>query len=135
MNRTVSYTPLLLITLALFGILATVFMADASMANYKRRFIFQWADLLILLFAGIVCLTYDWELNPEPDKLLFGGQNHALICLFYIFAPEFICPWINVRKKQSEETNIKVRKWRTKIKKKTKSKKQRTGKCLGFCQK
>jgi O-antigen ligase len=60
--------------MAVLGICLVLF----SVANYKRRFIFQWADLLVLIFAGIVCLTYDWELNPEPDKLLFGGQLAVL---------------------------------------------------------
>ncbi|MDL2278278.1 O-antigen ligase family protein [Parabacteroides sp. OttesenSCG-928-G07] len=38
-------------------------------------------DILILLFYGITLFTYDWELNPEPEKLLFGGQ---LVVLWFI---------------------------------------------------
>lgn len=36
---------------------------------------------MVLILGGIVCLTYDWALDPEPGKLLFGGQ---LIVLWFI---------------------------------------------------
>ena len=31
-------------------------------------------DTLVLFLAGITLGTYHWQLNPEPEKLLFGGQ-------------------------------------------------------------
>jgi Lipid A core - O-antigen ligase and related enzymes len=49
--------------------------------NFKRSFSFNLADGLLLLLVGIVCITYDWHLNPEPEKLLFGGQ---LVMLWFM---------------------------------------------------
>lgn len=40
----------------------------------RLRFSFSLPDGLILLLAGATLVTYDWSLNPEPEKLLFGGQ-------------------------------------------------------------
>lgn len=37
-------------------------------------FRFNWADVLILLYFGSILITYDWTFNPEPEKLLLGGQ-------------------------------------------------------------
>ena len=36
---------------------------------------------MLLLFAGITLATYDWPLDPEPGKLLFGGQ---LVVLWFL---------------------------------------------------
>lgn len=44
----------------------------------SRPFLFTWADGLLAAFAGITAITYDWSLNPEPEKLLFGLQLLAL---------------------------------------------------------
>ncbi|MFQ9020852.1 MAG: hypothetical protein ACLR6J_04865 [Parabacteroides merdae] len=41
------------------------------------------AGQLLLLFAGITLATYDWQLDPEPEKLLFGGQ---LVVLWFCCA-------------------------------------------------
>lgn len=38
-------------------------------------------DILLLIIFGITLLTYNWQLHPEPEKLLFGGQ---LIALWFI---------------------------------------------------
>ncbi len=38
-------------------------------------------DIFIVLFLAITLLTYNWQLHPEPDKLLFGGQ---LILLWFM---------------------------------------------------
>ncbi|MDO4757295.1 MAG: O-antigen ligase family protein, partial [Parabacteroides sp.] len=40
----------------------------------ELRFSFSLPDGLILGFAGITLATYNWSLNPEPEKLIFGGQ-------------------------------------------------------------
>ena len=47
----------------------------------KAHFSFSIADGLVVAFAGIVAITYDRGLNPEPEKLLFGGQ---LVVLWFI---------------------------------------------------
>lgn len=44
------------------------------LGNRKWEFSFQLADGFVILMGGIVWLTYKWELNLEPVKLLFGGQ-------------------------------------------------------------
>ncbi|MBP3519640.1 MAG: hypothetical protein J6K31_14870, partial [Parabacteroides sp.] len=46
-----------------------------------KGFPFAWADGLLLLFAGITLATYDWQLDPEPAKLFFGGQ---LLVLWFL---------------------------------------------------
>ena len=40
----------------------------------RKSIPFALPDGLLLLFAGITLATYDWQLDPEPEKLLFGGQ-------------------------------------------------------------
>lgn len=39
---------------------------------------FTWPDGWILAFGCLVFLTYRWELNPEPEKILFAAQVLAL---------------------------------------------------------
>jgi len=62
-------------------VISAICLALFLIFRFKIQILFQWTDLLILILGGIVCLTYDWSLNPEPDKLLFGGQ---LIILWLI---------------------------------------------------
>lgn len=31
-------------------------------------------DILVLFYMVLTLATYDWKLNPEPEKLMFGGQ-------------------------------------------------------------
>ena len=40
----------------------------------KKGISFSLPDGLLLLFAGVTLATYDWQLGPEPEKLLFGGS-------------------------------------------------------------
>ncbi|WP_234347385.1 O-antigen ligase family protein [Parabacteroides bouchesdurhonensis] len=58
---------------------STLFMEITTMRTKNFRFILS--DILILLFAAISLATYNWKLNPEPEKLLFGGQ---LIMLWFM---------------------------------------------------
>ena len=44
----------------------------------RKSIPFALPDGLLLLFAGITLATYDWQLDPEPGKLLFGGQLFVL---------------------------------------------------------
>ncbi|MBC8603069.1 O-antigen ligase family protein [Parabacteroides acidifaciens] len=50
---------------------------------------FALPDGLLLLFSGITLLTYDWQLNPEPEKLLFGAQLLVLWFLLRYFLTEY----------------------------------------------
>lgn len=49
-----------------------------GMCKKQARFRFQTADALVIAFTLITLLTYDWQLNPAPEKLFFGGQLLAL---------------------------------------------------------
>ena len=40
----------------------------------EENFSITWPDVLACAFYGITLMTYNWSLNPEPEKLLFGGQ-------------------------------------------------------------
>ena len=42
---------------------------------------FTFSDPLVLFFAGGVLITYKWNLNPEPEKLIFAGQ---LVILWFL---------------------------------------------------
>lgn len=66
--------------------LSMLFMAVCSLVaavltKPANRFVFSLADGLVLLLAAIVALTYNWQLNPEPEKMLFGGQ---LVVLWFL---------------------------------------------------
>lgn len=50
----------------------------------ERWFTFSIADVFVFVLVAIVILTYDWKLNPEPEKLLFGGQLMVLWFLLRI---------------------------------------------------
>lgn len=103
------YLRLLLFTLSGSLVLCTVFAFDPALADglvvgkvcwfhtsmlclagcilfgvltgKKSCFRFSWADGALLLLAVVVLVTYDWTLNPEPMKLLFGGQ---LVMLWFM---------------------------------------------------
>lgn len=103
------YLRLLLFTLSGSLVLCTVFASDPMLADglvmgkvcwfhasmlclagcmlfgvltgKKSCFTFSWADGALLLLAAVVLVTYDWTLNPEPMKLLFGGQ---LVMLWFM---------------------------------------------------
>ena len=47
----------------------------------RKSISFALPDILLLLFAGITLATYNWQLDPEPEKLLFGGQ---LVVLWFL---------------------------------------------------
>ena len=47
----------------------------------RKSIPFALPDGLLFLFAGITLATYDWQLDPEPEKLLFGGQ---LVVLWFL---------------------------------------------------
>lgn len=40
------------------------------------------ADGLVAALTCVTLLTYDWQFNPEPEKLLFGGQ---LVVMWFVF--------------------------------------------------
>ncbi|GHU82604.1 hypothetical protein FACS189415_3340 [Bacteroidia bacterium] len=108
-NNFLAYSSLFLLALGGLLVLGTVFAANASLANgivmgklfwfhlamamfalgtifyaltnRKIHYIFSLPDVVILFSAGIVWLTYDRLLNPEPDKLLFAVQ---LVLLWFM---------------------------------------------------
>ena len=61
--------------------LATCGLVATALIKPKKTFIPSVADGLILVLTAIVALTYDWQLNPEPEKLLFDGQ---LVILWFL---------------------------------------------------
>lgn len=61
------------------------------MAWREKSIPFALPDGLLLLFAGITLATYDWQLDPEPEKLLFGGQLVVLWFLLRYFLTEAPC--------------------------------------------
>ena len=61
--------------------LATCSLLAAVLTRPAKQFAFSKADGLVLALAAIVALTYNWQLNPEPEKMLFGGQ---LVVLWFL---------------------------------------------------
>lgn len=61
---------------------AMLFLAATTLLSEiitsKNRLTIVYADIIVLLFAGVTLLTYNWTLNPKPESLLFGGQLMAL---------------------------------------------------------
>ena len=62
-------------------LLAACSLMAAVMTKPVKPLIFSVADGLVLVLAAIVALTYNWQLNPEPEKMLFGGQ---LVVLWFL---------------------------------------------------
>ncbi len=52
----------------------------------RKSIPFALPDGLLLLFAGITLATYDWQLDPEPEKLLFGGQLVGVVVSVALFS-------------------------------------------------
>lgn len=68
------------------GLFALVMMGVVCFGK-GRHFSFSIPDAGILLFLGITLATYNWELNPEPEKLWLGGQLVILwFFLRYVFS-------------------------------------------------
>ena len=62
-----------------FSILLLAFSVLFMEATVKKsNFTFSLPDGLLLLFAGLALLNYNYELNPEPERLLFVGQITTL---------------------------------------------------------
>lgn len=49
--------------------------------KYRKSFIFSFPDILILVWVVSAASTYDWQLNPAPEKILFGIQ---LVILWFL---------------------------------------------------
>ena len=54
--------------------LSAVLTVAIAACRRRLRFPFALPDGLLLAFAAVTLLTYDWTLDPEPEKLRFGGQ-------------------------------------------------------------
>lgn len=59
----------------------TVSFLLTGLTTRSRQLTCTIPDGLMLLLTGIVLLTYNWQLNPEPEKLIFGGQ---LVVLWFM---------------------------------------------------
>ena len=58
-----------------FSVLLLAFSVFFMEATIKKScFTFTLPDGLLLLFTGLILITYDRELNPQPERLLFVGQ-------------------------------------------------------------
>ena len=57
----------------------------------RKSISFALPDVLLLLFAGITLATYNWPLDPEPEKLLFAGQLVVLWFLLRYLLTEAPC--------------------------------------------
>lgn len=67
----------------IFWVQLVLFIYSISLLafTFKEKnfnFTFTRKDLLILLIGVWCAVTYSWDLNPEPLKLLFGGQMIVL---------------------------------------------------------
>lgn len=73
--------------------LVMLFMAVCTIGTVwiksKKALSFSLLDGLLIVFAGITLATYDWQLNPEPEKLFFGGQLLVLWFLLRYFLTEY----------------------------------------------
>ena len=62
-------------------LLAACSLVAAVLMKPAKPFVFSVADGLVLVLAAIVALTYNRQLDPEPEKMLFGGQ---LVVLWFL---------------------------------------------------
>ena len=62
-------------------LLAACSLVAAVLTKPAKPFVFSVADGLVLVLAAIVALTYNRQLDPEPEKMLFGGQ---LVVLWFL---------------------------------------------------
>ena len=62
-------------------LLAACSLVVAVLTKPAKPFVFSVADGLVLVLAAIVALTYNRQLDPEPEKMLFGGQ---LVVLWFL---------------------------------------------------
>ena len=62
-------------------LLAACSLVAAVLTKPAKPFVFSVADGLVLVLAVIVALTYNRQLDPEPEKMLFGGQ---LVVLWFL---------------------------------------------------
>lgn len=62
-------------------LLAACCLVATVLIKTEKTFIPSVADGLVLALTAIVTLTYNWQLNPEPEKMLFGGQ---LVILWFL---------------------------------------------------
>ena len=60
-------------------LLATCSLVAAILTKPVKPFVFSVADGLVLVLAAIVALTYNRQLDPEPEKMLFGGAISRIV--------------------------------------------------------
>lgn len=62
----------------LFGSCICIILCFYRISRFSK---FTWIDILLPIYVLSIIQTYNWALNPEPEKLWFAGQ---LIVLWYI---------------------------------------------------
>ena len=67
-------------------LLAACSLVAAVLTKSVKPFVFSVADGLVMILAAIVALTYNWQLDPEPEKMLFGGQLVVLWFLIKLYS-------------------------------------------------
>ena len=65
-------------------LLAACCLVATVLIKKGKTFVPSIADGLVLALTAIVAFTYDWQLNPEPEKMLFGGQL-VILCFLLRF--------------------------------------------------
>ena len=67
-------------------LLAACSLVATVLTKSVKPFVFSVADGLVMILAAIVALTYNWQLDPEPEKMLFGGQLVVLWFLIKLYS-------------------------------------------------
>ena len=75
-------------------LLAACSLVAAVLMKPAKPFVFSVADGLVLVLAAIVALTYNRQLDPEPEKMLFGGQLVVLWFLLRFSYSYFSWRWL-----------------------------------------
>ncbi len=68
-------------------------LAVMLLSKQVKRLNFSIMDGGVIVLAVIVVIMYDWRLNPEPEKMLFGGQ---LVVLWFLLRFMFT-GWPNLK--------------------------------------
>ena len=104
-------------------LLAACSLVAAVLMKPAKPFVFSVADGLVLILAAIVALTYNRQLDPEPEKMLFGGQLVVLWFLIKLYSEpgffqkdKFFKAANAVLKKEPKVKSTAIREMRTEVK-------------------
>lgn len=68
-------------------VLAVCNLAAVLLVKQVKLFRFSMADGGVVALTAMLMLTYNWQLDPEPEKMLFGGQ---LVILWFLLRFLFV---------------------------------------------